>query len=466
MQIGAEYLTSNTRIAYPFKDNATGLDYEGAGAYTPVPRIPVAAFVDAIFTSPSSPTLYLRSIYRVDSISYELVFRDGNGVDETASFILSPGGTGFVQYLLTPAVAPETDIRTVRVYGKMLVSAAEFEAYMLGLSIGQTISFGDTLPLAQRAVVVRPQRLLSLIGYDRHETVPSDDARDTGALDGHVKLLAGYNIQLEATEVDDASDTVGLTITANAGLGLGRVPCGDGSGSEAAAPQVGQQLHPDALGNVRITGDQCYAVVPHPTTGEIEIQGNCVACCDCDDFVTIGEELRELLARTKELYDNLTAIHLGPLPGSTSIPPGSQWGYEEAVTWWNEHAGQHGSGSVDISGYGLKAYLGAKDYGSLTLFARNFMPYRIEIKFTVICDAECTRPLKGWRVSHRETSNVAWPAVDVTDVLNPGVSVRYLWELHKEGGVPPATALVSFRKYGTSDPYVQVQPYPLSIDMV
>jgi hypothetical protein len=313
MQLGSEYLTSNTHIAYPFADNATGLDYEGAGSYTAPPRLPVAVVVDAMITVPSDHTLYLYSIRRAATDDYVLTFRDSDGNSIPVDLLLVPS-TGFVIYDLATTIGAEPDLNLVPLYGKLLVSSAEFEAYMLGIAIGQTLVFGATLPLAQRAIAVRPARMLTLKSYDRGEDVPTDGYRDLGALEGHVRLIAGYNIQLEETTLDDVLDTSGLEIAAIPGAGAGRVPCEEGSGSGAQSAQVGQQLHPDELGNVRITGDQCYAVIPHMTTGEIEIQGNCVACCDCDDFVAVGEELRELLGRTKQLYEDLTAIHLGPLP--------------------------------------------------------------------------------------------------------------------------------------------------------
>lgn len=463
MRLGSAYLTANRFIAYPFEDDATGLDYAGSGSYGVNPAIPAGAFVDAAFIVWDTVSkVYLYRIVKNNGSSSTLIFRDQDA-NTLGSFTITVPTVAKDDYTVvgledTPA---PSDILNAGLIGRILVSK-DFTDYMAAMPVG-TVTFGTSLLFAQNAVEVRPARLLSIEAYNDIADVPTDDAMGPNALTGNVKLIAGYNMRIEEGTSED-NDVSVLTFTAEAGAGEGIVPCDE----QTNDPRVPQQLHPDSNGNITIAGDGCYAVTPSPLTGEILLQGSCYPCCDCDDYADIGNELRGLLVRTGTLYSDLLAIHQGPLPGSPNL-----WGYEDAVAYWNGSGGSgSGSGGGGTACLGITAAVAGGADGSwqkavFTLGLRNVCADILEIRWNIEdINSNTSAESLAWRTvdnvttyDQAYTTNIGWQTI--TDTI-PGITgVRYTWYLWK---VPSFLAYqirisVQYRKWGVpGDPWMNTDP--------
>jgi hypothetical protein len=62
-------------------------------------------------------------------------------------------------------------------------------------------------------------------------------------------------------------------------------------------------LIPDRFGGVRLVTDDCYEVVP--LNGVLQLDGNCYACCTCDQYVAVAKAVKDMMARAAILKDLL-----------------------------------------------------------------------------------------------------------------------------------------------------------------
>ena len=114
---------------------------------------------------------------------------------------------------------------------------------------------------------------------------------------GDVKFVAGTNMYVGndlsqasyAYSSAVASDKNGIVLSAVAGAGAGRVPCDPSNDVECTG--ITGNVIPDAQGDVVIEGDGCYQISPCPERNSVRIVGRCTACCQCKDYVDIGNRL-------------------------------------------------------------------------------------------------------------------------------------------------------------------------------
>ena len=289
---GNEYLTSNTNVAFPFRD---GQDVPG-----PVLRL----FVDAC----------------VASGSWDVELTDAS-YDGFSSLSFSVGGETYS--VSTGSWSSGSAYRRVDGTGASFVldswrlqSEAPFE--YTGLHI----------LLEPSCVMVDPGSVTSITIYEEEGGVFTERT-----VAGDVVLKAGYNTELSA-------DGDGISIEAGPGLGLGTVPCDDD-----CADDVDTDGHPlpSDDGHVVIAGDDCYEVVVRglkesgqdgsdegseddsdeedPGEGEeqqgedlgysttfntIQLVGKCVACCQCQQFVDVIGVLKEVAQRVADNRDAIT----------------------------------------------------------------------------------------------------------------------------------------------------------------
>jgi hypothetical protein len=290
-KLGLELLTSNQGTAFPFAENATGVVYAPSDAAYGTGKVPVTAVLDAVLITPQDVTgAYLYNIVPSGG-QYSFRFNDQSG----ALLLIAPlsvlptlvNGYGLVTF--------EGDECVIR-----LVVGQAFNDYLQGMT--GTTTFGTTLPFEAATVETRPARLQSVQIYSA-PTVPKYGEQYTG----NIQLVAGYNIGVD-TESASATDTTEMTLVAVPGAGQGVVPC-DVHLAEAGRVQRMSSLVPDSAGAVRITGDDCYEIVPIPGLNTIQIEGNCYACCSCDDYVAVGQALAQLMARTDAMRLELIDIH-------------------------------------------------------------------------------------------------------------------------------------------------------------
>ena len=257
------------------------------------------------------------------------------------------------------------------------------------------------------------QRSSKLLSLEARNSMPTTSGRGLGALDGAITLRSGYNMELDAEANDAETDVQEITLAAIPGAGLGVVPCDDTSiVFEDPAPP--QQLHPDTDGNVRIVGDDCYDVLPDRTAGTIQLQGSCYACCDCDDFTAVGDDVSGLLDRTAALYTHLSKTHQGPTEVDVDPDDLDEAGYEQAVTYWNLN---HSSASdvypeyIHFQAHGARGARGAKDRASLTLSVKNALKGvdNIYVKFWIYSFAVPEHGTSGWLHSQDGAINTNTP---------------------------------------------------------
>ena len=318
MALGQEYLTSNRQIAYPFAEDATGLT---SGAF------PSDLFVDMVMLCHSEHTRVYLSTFQYVGGQIQLAFVNQSlqAVYECAAD-WTPGDEYYTE-LQFDALTPSTFHPTLRA----VVHTQAMVDYLSGYA--GPLALGQVLPLEMSVVVPRALRVDTLELYTGPDGMPAlPEPTVEGPIRGDVQLLSGYNIDqfvesavIPLQELDPVSDTVAVNLSAIAGLGQGLYPCQDPvyepPGGQDDRPRM--RLTPDEDGNVNIEpGDeQCYSVVPLPGTGQIQLQGTCEACCQCEDYDRVAKTLQNLLERSKAILEVLND---------------TRDKYEEGVTHFND----------------------------------------------------------------------------------------------------------------------------------
>jgi hypothetical protein len=288
--LGLDYLTSNVGTAFPFAEDTSGLVYSPQEAtYGNDAKFPVNALVDAYLSVPSH--VLDAYLYRITPAGdqYEFHFIHADNIHlMTASLEALPvmtNGRGMVTFEAEDCVI------------RLLVTEA-FNAYLTGLTV--TTTYGISLRFENAVVEARPPCVQSIQIYSAPDTPKYPELYA-----GDVRLVAGYNVSTEVAATEDGTE---VQLAAVPGAGQGVTP------SSVHLAEVGRvqrmlSLIPDAAGAVRITGDDCYEIVPIPGLNTLRIEGNCYSCCTCDDYVATATAIKQLIARTNDLRLDLQDIH-------------------------------------------------------------------------------------------------------------------------------------------------------------
>jgi hypothetical protein len=261
MAIQVEYLNSNTAIAFPFCENATGLKRSVDDLFA----MPLDVFVDAAFEVPhdfaATKRLYLMGCYYVDADT--LLASIGDGTSAVVDVTIVAAG------VFTAATAVDNGVTA-----RLVVDSVALRTYLAAME--SPIAYGTSLPFEPGTQAVINPQVLSFALYNNGPLQPPEE----GTLSGDVRILSGYNVGVNIDVIED--DTVPIDINALPGLGLGTLPC-----TEADPPftNVPPGMVPNK-GNIRfVPGEEgCYVVVVNPTSNLIQIQGRCQACCTCEDM--------------------------------------------------------------------------------------------------------------------------------------------------------------------------------------
>lgn len=295
MSIGTEYITSNTQIAYPFKEDCTGLARDNVAVHGSdgTARLPVSAVVDAIAYLPEKTTAV--SLIQVEAVGgglYTFTFNctptsvitgdcDINALDTSNTYSVITFGTS------------DSSVSLV-VLTQVLVD------YLTGCTL-DTYAYPDVLTFESRVITDRLPHLTSLTLYSDILTPSSDE------LTGKLLFVEGYNTTY--TTQRDTDDTTLITLNAIPGTGLGRYPCDDD-------PKITKRflgLVPEN-GNINIVGDICYNIIPGTTT---QITSSCTACCSCEDYANATKAAKRLLNHSqltlKKLDEGREAYNSGVL---------------------------------------------------------------------------------------------------------------------------------------------------------
>lgn len=305
MKLGVEYLTSNRQVAYPFREDASGLARDVVPTHGSSALFPREFVVDALVEVPYTSTdVYLYSIVG-GGTSFTFTFTDQLGA--LISEVVSTVGWSGTFVLLT-----FTDV-TANVSIKLVVDRLAALAYLAGTTAD---TFQDRLPFETRAVHPLTRFVQSLDIYTALPDPPEPDV--PGAIVGNVVFQGGYNMVME-----QEAGVISLGVSPGAGAGV--VPCDD-----QPAPSVYRglmQLIPDQNGNVKLSaGDDCYTITPVTSLGKFIVTGNCTACCTCDDYENAATALKRLLTKAQNILHTLDEGHsdyeLGVTKFNNDIAPG------------------------------------------------------------------------------------------------------------------------------------------------
>lgn len=254
---GLDYLTSNTRISYPFR--------QGQDVPDDVKRL----FVDAVIQADSYDVTLTSVSFNVS----DCVLRFTVGGKEFKAVSTDFSGFG---------VVGDAHTKFVIDFGLLYsVASIDFKGYVL---------------FEPMCVDTGCDRVTSIELYNG-----PDDPRNA-IITGDIVLDIGYNIENEVMESQNA-----LRINAGAGNGLGAVPCT--TDCEKDPDTLGEPL-PHENGNAVISADGCYDIVAKGN--KLQIRGKCVACCQCQMYIDILDDLKIIASRIKDIKtktDDTTGVY-------------------------------------------------------------------------------------------------------------------------------------------------------------
>lgn len=269
--VHVEHLSSNASLAWPFRAGTSGLVYDTP--YTPqaTPRVPVDFLVDMVVALPYVGALWY--LARIELATSTLVFA-GDGVE--LAFNVPGAVTGYA-VLSSANLAAQTTGRLV-IHPPTVAALAELKAEHGPSTV---LNMGQTLELDAAVLKPLPLKVRSIEPRSDIKTVISDPSGDIGArCVDNVRLVAGYNMDITYLE-----EVNGIEFSAIPGAGLGRLPCAD-----ELLPVTGSTLRPDKNGNLEIESTDCYEVATDRASGNISIRHVCDPCCDCEDYIGVGEQ--------------------------------------------------------------------------------------------------------------------------------------------------------------------------------
>lgn len=248
-----EFLTSNAETFFPFREGQDGIPYW-------LKR----TFVDASIESVTGSASLTHASLEIETGKFTFTV---NG----KSYETSTAGTAY------KAVKADRSCFVVDMDHLATLPTCEFE----GLA-----EFEPSCVIEPPAVIDR----ISVYNWDDGDRVLEADVT------GDFTFKCGYNVDMEVSD-----DNV-MTLSADPGLGLGTVPC-DTECTED--PDTDGHPLPTDDGHAVIATDECYEVTARGDT--IQLHGKCVACCQCQDYVDIVEDLKKTAAEVVSSKTRLMA---------------------------------------------------------------------------------------------------------------------------------------------------------------
>lgn len=304
---GNGYLSGNTLVRYPFEDGRPLAWNADQGLSSDAQRMFDGCFADALVSVGSCPKTM------AEWPSFGSFYVSGDSL----AFTISALGSSYKVF------ASATSDRFPILRGN-----ASWGSYVVVLSsdgIRDFLSFcrensiypprsgtssagigeGTSLMLCARCVNVAPTTLSSISVYDG---VHDFESGPHFVVDGDVSIVPGNNVALSMPEDGDN----GISISAEAGAGLGKVECVCGD-VRHASPLAGSD------GNVRIFNDTCYDIEPvvetltvdgvEKKTATLVIHGKCTACCQCEMYESIvNDRLAGIYRSVKSMRQRMSDL--------------------------------------------------------------------------------------------------------------------------------------------------------------
>lgn len=273
-----EWLTSNTRIAYPFVDRVT--DPVGSDG-KPFSDLVVDAYLAYPADEVQDIRLYALSDPAAVSVSVEFRYADGSVAFNSigSAFKKSTLGSWTLLEWMSTAGAARLLLLTEKI-AQFTWPVAPDNAYLVGHTLQPIQSFVNTL------------------------------TAEGHTYDGVIELISGYNVDLSVVppliEGTSARKRTQIQIDAEPGGGLGTYP-----DCEFEAPSIFtiNGIGPDGQGNFLLNPVDCYRgqiPITNPLSGPpwrflpnaFKLFNDCSPCCECEDYIYVYDEL---LRRVYEL---------------------------------------------------------------------------------------------------------------------------------------------------------------------
>jgi len=267
------------------------------------------------------------------SISFTLLFADGTTIVDTASAATTVnqtwGNWKIVEY------------RNAAWTVKLVVNTDATTDF--------SVTGDDNTYLSARCLSITPlfvkQIAVNSVLVSQHGVV-INPTPTTRTFTSNVKFQAGFNFKIEheptafvakvTNEVQPAASDLSSMLRFNVIPGAGEGKYSDCITGGATTPYI-QTINgrsPDAKGNLSLSSDDCYRVerpvhftgVPpdanprqgSTTPGELELNGDCTSCTDCDDYYNTYVMLRRVYQQLKKVRDKSEVLanqyqHVGRL---------------------------------------------------------------------------------------------------------------------------------------------------------
>ena len=292
-----EWLTSNTRVAYPFTEKISPLNV-GESDFS---DLTVDAYV--LTTISTQQNIKLSYLEDPTAVSPKVTIKFA---DDTIAFDSDTAGGSTVNFKTS-------------IFGEWTVLEWTNTAYGVARLLLKTDAISDyawpVAPVNAFLVAFTTQPASSKV-----KTV----SKGTFVFDGDIELVSGFNVDLVETDNPEFVDSTPqrgrkfVRIDTSEGLGLGNyLDCDPADPPVVTINGIG----PDSNGNLALNGDDCYRLeIPideaaqgalpgppwHLEDNTLKIYNNCAPCCDCEDYIHVYDDLeRTVYARAKAVSDKI-----------------------------------------------------------------------------------------------------------------------------------------------------------------
>lgn len=284
-----EWLTSNTRVAYPFVGQ---VDSPTGSSGTPFSDLVVDAYLT--YKTDEEQDIRLHSLGDPSGASVDVEFRfaDNSVAFSSVGADFKKSAMGIWTFLewSKDGGAARLLLDTSKI-SEFTWPATPTDAYLVGHAVQPLQSFVDTLNA------------------------------EGESYDGFIELLAGYNIKLEVRESLSLTPSVRkktrVRISVDPGSGLGTYP--DCTFDPPPVYTI-NGIGPDSQGNFIMNPQDCYRGQP-PVTNPLvgppwtfkkntyKFFNNCSPCCDCEDYIYVYDYLlRRTYQKAKQVSDRFYTV--------------------------------------------------------------------------------------------------------------------------------------------------------------
>ena len=254
-----EYLNLNSQRSYPIKEDASKTDVSGNF------KLPTEFLVDCVIAIDTSEIeeLYIKQVIFLPDI-VTVMIADQNTDTVGACTIAASSHT-------------PNDYYVIQGYGNYVTLQGKLNVGEIPSVVG-IYDFEPEATTFEAGVLIPNLRGVASFGIYSQKTSPPDP------LEGHVKLIPGYNIRLT---YDYAYNAIRVDAIEGAGLGTS-CTCPEEDIPPGEPMKFLNGMPPDESGNANIQGVGCISV--ENIANGVRISNTCEdVCCDCEDVADLQD---------------------------------------------------------------------------------------------------------------------------------------------------------------------------------